>query len=180
MMKGGRRAVFCYGQRVWSKRIEFRRALTLLVEASAGECRIAKGSTTTRQARMQAYLGQASWQLRLVQRFGLKFCERATAAPSRAAVEPLVTKSEISTRWLASVCACAVRAYLLYRCVVCMPVSPTTDACREHAQAAGQKSRHAFAQQPVAGFAPSKHRGEMLCFAGLRALVDGKKPRSVV
>lgn len=95
MMKGGRRAVFCYGQRVWSKRIEFRRALTLLVEASAGECRIAKGSTTTRQARMQAYLGQASWQLRLVQHFGLKFCERATAVPSRAAVEPLVTKSDL-------------------------------------------------------------------------------------
>ena len=47
MMKGGRRAVFCYGQRVWSKRIEFRRALTLSVEASAGERRIAKGSTTT-------------------------------------------------------------------------------------------------------------------------------------
>jgi hypothetical protein len=23
MMKGGRRAVFCYGQRVWSRRIEF-------------------------------------------------------------------------------------------------------------------------------------------------------------
>ena len=43
-----------------------------------------------------------------------------------------------------------------------------------------QKSRHAFAQQPLAGFAPTKHRGEMLCWAGLRALVDGKKPRSVV
>lgn len=134
MMKGGRRAVFCYGQRVWSKRIEFRRALTLLVEASAGECRIAKGSTATRQARMQAYLGQASWQLRLVQRFGLKFCERATAVPSRAAVEPLVTKSEISTRWLASVCACAVRAYFLYRCIVCPCPPPQTPVGSTHKQ----------------------------------------------
>jgi hypothetical protein len=36
MMKGGRRAVFCYGQRVWSRRIDFRRALTLpVVEATA-------------------------------------------------------------------------------------------------------------------------------------------------
>lgn len=106
MMKGGRRAVFCYGQRVWSKRIEFRRALTLLVEASAGECRIAKGSTTTRQARMQAYLGQASWQLRLVQHFGLKFCERATAVPSRAAVEPLVTKSDLDALTGERLCMC--------------------------------------------------------------------------
>lgn len=46
----------------------------------------------------------------------------------------------------------------------------------------GKTKRHAFAQQPLAGFAPTKHRGEMLCrcFAGLRALGDGKKPRSVV
>jgi hypothetical protein len=33
---------------------------------------------------------------------------------------------------------------------------------------------HAFAQQPPARLRATKHRGEMRCFAGLRALVDGK------
>lgn len=136
MMKGGRRAVFCYGQRVWSKRIEFRRALTLLVEASAGECRIAKGSTTTRQARMQAYLGQASWQLRLVQHFGLKFCERATAVPSRAAVEPLVTKSDLDALTGASVHVLSVPIFCTD---VCPSPPPQTTDWSTHNQS-GQKA----------------------------------------
>lgn len=82
MMKGGRRAVFCYGQRMWSKRIEFRRALTLLVEAqkaSAGECRTAKGPTTLLDRRgCRPTLGKhrGNCDAPLDSYFGLKFCER--------------------------------------------------------------------------------------------------------
>ena len=105
MMKGGRRAVFCYGQHVWSKRIEFRRALTLLVEASAGECRSAKGPTTLLDRRgCRPTLGKhrGNCDARpLESYFGLKICERE-AVPSRAAVEPLVTKSDLDA--LAAVC----------------------------------------------------------------------------
>ena len=142
MMKGGRRAVFCYGQRVWSKRIEFRRALTLLVEASAGECRIAKGSTTTRQARMQAYLGQASWQLRLVQHFGLKFCERASDCCTVARRGRAACDEERSRRagWRASVHVLSVPVFCTDACP-----SPPPQTTVWSTQAVGQRSRHAFA-----------------------------------
>lgn len=180
MMKGGRRAVFCYGQRVCGVRgLSFDEPSPCWWRLSTGECRTAKGPTT-RQARMQAYLGQASWQQRcdaaaLDSYIGLKICERLHAVPSRAAVEPLVTR-ERSRRWLERPC-------LYFHAPVSRCPSPPTNDSPEHLQPVRQKSRHAFAEQPLAGFASTKHRGEMLClvgFAGLRALVDGKKPRSVV
>jgi hypothetical protein len=93
---------------------------------------------------------------------GLNFCAHcwASVVPC-AAVEPLETRAILTV----NVCACAF----------CLSMSVCTTAFPEHPRQAKSITEHAFAQQPPARLQATKHRGEMRCFAGPCALVDGKR-----